>query len=252
MRVRKPFALGIALGLLLAGCKAKPDPTSVEDAPTPRDYIVLVDVSASRSLGMQADAQGFLRAMAKQFTFGDRLTMLQMQQSGVVDHPLRWTTQFPKLADPGYVSAHDKSRIAAAQAGVVSNLNAFFKMPDGEKVLHTDILSTLDLAAEAAHDSRPSAPTLIILSDMLQSAHGIEMEDGKRMPPVSWIGKQKQQGLVPNLQGACVLVVGADPTNKIGVTVRDFWQQYFKATGTELPVGNYRTTPPVASRNLCG
>jgi hypothetical protein len=86
---------------------------------------------------------------------------------------------------------------------------------------------------------------------MLQSAQGIEMEKLARMPRLDWIAKQKTLGLIPRLNGTCIVVVGADPTNAAGVRVKDFWRQYFIAAGSTLEDTRYRALPPPANHTFC-
>jgi hypothetical protein len=86
--------------------------------------------------------------------------------------------------------------------------------------------------------SRPTQ--LVLLSDMLQSAHGVEMSRADGVPPAGWVESQAASGLLPRLDGSCVTVVGADATSANGVAVRDFWKKYLEASGASLPEANYR------------
>jgi hypothetical protein len=135
---------------------------------------------------------------------------------------------------------------------MVAAVDSFFEPLMPTRGQHTDILTTLQIAGEQLRDSEGRASTLLLLSDMLQSAQGIEMEKLTRMPRTDWVTKQKRLGLIPNLSGACVLVVGADATKESGVRIRRFWQQYFDAAGSTLADTRYRATAPPADRNLCG
>ena len=79
---------------------------------------------------------------------------------------------------------------------------------------------------------------------MLQSTSAFEFEGGRRMPAEGWVSAQARQGLLPSLDGACVVVVGADPTTPHGQRVRAFWGEYFDAAGARLDPGNYRVRAP--------
>jgi hypothetical protein len=131
-------------------------------------------------------------------------------------------------------------------------VDSLFKVPSDSKIQHTDILTTLHLASESMRDANGRSTTILLLSDMLQSSYGIEMERPARMPAPKWVSQQKQIGLIPNFAGACVVVVGADSTTGLGVKVRRFWQEYFAAAGGTLREEEYRATPPQARRHLCG
>jgi hypothetical protein len=128
-------------------------------------------------------------------------------------------------------------------------VHLFFQRAQTRPVLHTDILTTLSIASEKVSEGKRNV--LVILSDMLQSSREFEFEHLKRMPPPGWIRQRAQQGLTRPLYGACVVAVGADPSTHEGIVVREFWQQYFKASNANLSTRNYRTTPPSADASLC-
>jgi hypothetical protein len=239
------------VSLSLCGCETNRVSANTSAARA-QQFIVLVDLSASRSPAMKADAQTFLHDLVTQLSFGDELVLMQMQEHGLVDHPRKWNGEMPVLTDPSYVSARDKSHLRAAQAGMMVAVDSFLKPESSATLQNTDILTTLQLAGEQVHDSEGRSPTILLLSDMLQSAQGIEMERLSRMPRPDWISKQKSLGLIPNFNGACVVVVGANATNAAGARVRDFWRQYFNAAGAPLADTHYRALPPPANHNLCG
>jgi hypothetical protein len=249
MKVQE-FFLVILAGLGFCGCNvskvsAKPAPSQAQQ------LIVLIDLSASRSQAMEADARSFLHDQVEKLSFGDELVLMQMQQSGLTDNPRKWKGEMPVPVDPRYPSAREKNHRKAAQEGMLTAVDSFFKPETATTAQHTDILTTLQLAGERVHDAEERASTILVLSDMLQSAQGIEMEKLKRMPRPEWLAKQKSLGLIPNLSGVCVVVIGADITNAAGVRVRDFWRQYFNAAGALLADTHYRVMPPPASRNFC-
>jgi len=214
-----------------------------------KQYIALVDISASRNKDTLDDDRKFLGHVVKELSFGDKMVLMQVQQSGVIDRPKRATVEVPIRKDISFDSPRDKRALASAENGLNLLLPSYFVLPAGTVMLHTDIFSTLQLASEYIRDSGGRRTTLIILSDMLQSANGIEMEGVKRMPPSNWIESEKRNNLIPHLDGACVVVVGADPTTRHGVVVRNFWQKYFVAAGARLGAENYRILPPEA--DLC-
>jgi hypothetical protein len=174
-----------------------------------------------------------------------------MQQLGLADRPKQWEVPMPTPKDPSYTTAHDRQRLQSAQKGIVFEMPSFFRARASAKVLHTDIFTTLAVASEFARDSRGKPTTLVLLSDMLQSAKGIEMEHLSRMPPPHWVEDQNRMGLLPQLNGACVAVVGADATTREGITVRNFWQRYFAAAEAPLDPRRYRVLPPAEVASLC-
>jgi len=153
--------------------------------------------------------------------------------------------------DPSYVTSGDNKHLVAEQESVRNAFKVLSELPPGDKVLHTDLFTTLNLSGEYAHDFSTRRTTIILLSDMLQSSNGIEMEHLKRMPQAGWVDTQKGMGLIPKLSGACIVVVGADATTLEGARIRDFWQSYFSAAGTNLLAANYRATPPTDGSATC-
>jgi hypothetical protein len=247
-------SLGLLAAMLvtvcLCGCETSRASAKASPART-QQLIVLVDLSASRSAAMEADARTFLHELVTQLSFGDELVLMQVQQEGLVDHPRKWNGEMPILTDPSYVSARDKSHLRAAQAGMIAAVDSFFKPQNSITAQHTDLVTSLQLAGEQVHDAGGRSSTILLLSDMLQSAQGIEMDKLARMPRPDWISKQKSLGLIPNFNGTCIVVVGADPTNVAGVKVKDFWRQYFNAAGSPLKDSSYRALPPRPTRTLC-
>jgi hypothetical protein len=241
----------VAVAFVLCGCE-NGRVSANEATPKPQQFIVVVDLSASRLAAMETDSREFLHDLVGQLTFGDEMVLLQMQQSGLQDHPRRWSGQMPVPSSADYVSARDTSHLKAARTGMTAAVDSFFNPNTESSIQHTDILTTLHLASESMHDSQGRPSTVLLLSDMLQSAQGIEMDKLARMPRPGWINQQRQMGLIPSFTGACVVVVGADATNVSGMQIRRFWQDYFAAAGSPLKEQEYRATPPSVTRNLCG
>jgi hypothetical protein len=116
MRTGCSLSALLLLGLSLCACST--GPVSAKTSPQrARQLIVLIDLSASRSIAMESDAKTFLHQLVDQLTFGDELVLLEVQESGLSDHPELWKGKMPVLLDPSYVSAHDKAHLRAAQGG---------------------------------------------------------------------------------------------------------------------------------------
>ena len=211
--------------------------------PAPREpiqYTVLVDVSASRSAQMIAEGETYIDSLVSNMNSGDRLLIWQMYEEGVndpesrLDAPVNKSDEITPLEEP--------EALSAARKRLRSNVDLFFEHTLQKRVVQTDILTTLSIASEQISSGKRNL--LVLLSDMLQSDTQFEFEHLSRMPPTGWIDAQKQAGLIRPLDHVCVLVVGADPSTKEGVVVRDFWQRYFEASNATLSDTNYRTTPP--------
>lgn len=236
-------------GLASIGCSRMAASNVIVDSP--KHYIVVLDTSASRTGDLLSRDQEFVKQVVNRLSFGDKLTLMEMQQVGLADHNRPLTVLMPKRQDQTFQSTRDKEALTSKQKGLLLVLPIFFKKASSDKALHTDIFSTMDLVGENERDTPGEKNVLVLLSDMLQSARGVEMSHASAMPAPNWISQQKHLGTLPHLSNTCVLVVGADDTDAAGAKVRRFWQQYFIATGANLNQGNYRFSPPEESAAVC-
>lgn len=211
-------------------------------ATTPRQWIVLVDLSGSRASHMLVEGKNFLKGLVERIGYGDEIVLIEVHQGSATENVQRWSGTVPPLQDPTFESVKDKQMLEGVRQGALAVVDEFFERE--ARKANTDILSTLHIVAEYVRDANGRRPVLIVLSDMLQSANGIEMERLLRMPGSGWIEAQRNAGLIPDLPGVCVGVIGADATTADGAAVRQFWIEYFAAAGAELKERDYRIVAP--------
>lgn len=216
---------------------------------TPRQWIVLVDLSGSRASHMLVEGKSFLKALVERIGYGDEIVLIEVHQGSATENVQRWSGSVPPLEDPTFETVRDRQRLEGVRQGALAVVDEFFERE--ARAANTDILSTLHVVAEYVRDANGRRPVLIVLSDMLQSANGIEMERLRRMPEAGWIEAQREAGLIPELPGVCVGVIGADATTSNGAAVRKFWMDYFAAAGAELNERNYRIVAPAAGALGC-
>jgi hypothetical protein len=130
-------------------------------------------------------------------------------------------------------------------------LVAFTDTTDRENIDGTDILSTLHDVAEDLRAGPGREATLYIFSDMLQSNRAIDMEGLSKMPPGDWVDRQTSAGTLPDLSGLCVYVVGARVDTRASQRVKDFWEDYFTATGARFEDRNYTLRPVELPEHPC-
>lgn len=253
VRPRLPTLL---LAILAAACGSGDRTQAGETAEAvvvrqPRQVIVLVDLSASQAPAMLGEARAFLDRLISELWFGDRLVLLEVHQAGVREAARRWVDTLPSLPDPSFVTSRDRHRLKGDLDAARSVSAIFFDPERARRARHTDLFSTLHVAAEFTRAAGGHQTVLVVLSDMLQSAGNIEMEGLRRMPPEGWIDAQRAAGLLPRLDGACVMVVGADATTPEGAAVRDFWLRYFEAAGARLRPESYRLLAPGGIEGGC-
>jgi hypothetical protein len=185
--------------------------------------------------------------MIQNLCFGDQIVLQQVHDNGPHDDAKHWSQTMPIPANSDFVTQDEKDRLAETIHAVKEIAPRYFNSNEGQPVLHTDLFATLKDIGEFAGDGGNRARVILLLSDMLQSAGGIEMQGHARKPPPGWIEKQRRVGNLPSFSAACVYVVGGDQTPE----VRDFWKAYFMATGASLTDKNYRSTVPLQGAQIC-
>ena len=221
----------------------------VSAAQAQKQYIVVLDSSASRATSITSDAQQFVTDITKTLSRGDELVMLEMLDQGVSGAPVTAKFHVPERSDGS--PSRQEAALEAYRRGVALAVPRFFSTAGAKHLQHTDILSTLPIVAELQHDAGSRRSTVVFLSDMLQSANGIEMDKGARMPADSYLAKAERNGTLAHLSGVCIAVVGADTTTRLGNKVKAFWQSYFRAAGAHLDSASYRLTPPPVGTDFC-
>ncbi len=244
----------ILLALTLAACGGSDDASpgnaseqGADPAPEvdPRLVVAVVDFSGSQTTHAVREARNYLEQVVEGLGYGDRLVLLEMYRTGSRDSVGKFVQDMPDPIRPGSITSYDRRQLDAAKAGVKNALPIFFDPRFVGSVTTTDILTTLHIASEYLRDADERERELVLLTDMLQSTPTWEFEGARRMPPGGWVDEQSSSGLLPSLDGTCIVVIGADPTTPNGQRVRTFWNQYFSAAGAELDNGNYRLRAPV-------
>jgi len=217
-----------------------------------RQLIVALDLSGSQSEHGRAQARQALELVIEDLQFGDRIVLLQVhQRSAVEDAAVRWAENVASPENGSRPTSLDRERLDAVKQAARSVARAIFENEDAGQLPTTDLFATLHIAAEYVRDEPARHTTLVLLSDMLQSAHGVEMGRDGGVPPPGWLAQQRQAGLLPGLAGVCVVVVGADATTPNGVAVRNFWLDYFENAGATLAERNYRLIATDPSAVTC-
>ena len=234
----------LAAGLAATSCGSGPALDAYEAEPkTPELVVFVYDRSASISDYQLELAQQLTRQRISELSHGDRIAAVQVLQLSLDEPPQRWSQDVPKKEWEGMDVARDSVTLARFQRDADAYLRAFTEASGREEIMGTDLLSTFhDVAAEA----RPYADfrkIIYVFSDMLQSGKAIEMEGLRRMPPDDWVGSRSDTGRLPKLDGVCVVVIGARIDTNQGQRVKDFWSDYFKATGANLYDHNYSLRP---------
>lgn len=251
-----PRLAAALVALVIAGCDSEHPgarPAAAAPGAPGRQYIVALDLSGSQSERRRSESRQALDGIIDRLSYGDRIVLLQVHRlRAQEDGARRWWDTVPRPRNHARPSSLDRERLEGVKQAARSVARALFATDSAGMLPTTDLFATLHVAGEFVRDAGGRRTTIVLLSDMLQSAHGIEMSRVDGTPSVEWIVTQHERGLLPHLDDACVLVVGADPTGPRGVRVREFWTRYFEAAGARLPPDHYRLIWTGAAPEGCG
>jgi hypothetical protein len=200
---------------------------------------VLIDRSGSRTPHEIDGDRQLLQEIIRELTFGDRIIVLQVHHTGRSDGARRWASEMPMPANPALPTPVDRQSLDRTRSAASLAATELF---ESIRPNRTDLFATLFDVADVIRGSRISSARIIMLSDMLQSTPELNMENGGAASMEEWLSERQRQGLLPDLAGSCVMVVGGDRSTAIGARVFRFWLNYFAAAGAELKPGNYRYT----------
>lgn len=245
--------LGLILAALLSGCggdSGQPRIHAAEGDYRPPELVAFVyDRSGSMSDYQLELSSELTTGRLLHLRHGDRIAALGMLQRSLAEPPERWTQQVPEREYPDRKVLQDSVTRARFIRDARDYLKKFTATEDRGGITGTDVLSTLHDVAAVIRAYPKHDPVVYIFSDMLQSTPGIEMEGLTKMPGQSWIRRARENGKLPDLGGACVVVVGARTDTNVGQRVKQFWDAYFDATNAKLLDSNYMLRPvrlPVA------
>jgi hypothetical protein len=213
-----------------------------------KQLILAADISPSQPQQVLLGHAELASALVTRLSFGDRLVVLQVRDKGVTAADKGRSLTAPVAKNTRKVLGSDRRQLTAFHKTAVQMTKEVID-PDKSKALqNTDLMATLQIAGQYVQDTG-RRPVIVIMSDMLQTVGKFNFE--KEAPPgKDWIAAQRNAGLIPDLRGACVIVVGADVTTPRALQIRDFWQAYFRAANAR--VEQYRLIAADASALGCG
>ena len=171
-------SFGLASSALGCGESAGARPA----APQTAQFIVGIDLSASRSVEALRDSRRLLDDLVEsRLHNGDELVLLEMYgSSDTGDH--QWIDSVPRARTPGVVSTADKRRLDDFKAVAHQVVGAMFDPNRVRRIDNTDVFATISRAADYAKGSHDRRSTLILLSDMENSTAEMRMERSGVMP----------------------------------------------------------------------
>lgn len=224
-----------AMCLTTGACGGDDPPAAPPPSPPANQYIVAVDLSGSITAQERSANEELLAAFTRSLSFGDQLMVLGAHAEGRRDGRAPVVVNIPSTTHGGIATLDDSTNRAEA---IRIGLPKVRQVLTGSVTTGTDLFATIHSVAELARQDTARKTTLVLMSDMLQCAGGVCMEGGG-VPDSAWIHSRKAENTLPDLRGACVVVVGADASTETGQRVRDFWISYFRAAGADLRPEKY-------------
>ncbi len=218
---------------------------------TPQIVIFVYDRSTSISSHQLDLARQLTNGRIRNLYHGDRISAHQLLQLSLEEPPQRWSQSVPQREFTEQAMTRDSITRVRFLQDAQDYLIAFTDTAHRENIDGTDILSTMHDVAADLQAAPGREAVLYVFSDMLQSNRTIDMEGLSRMPPADWVEREKAAGTLPDLTGLCVYVVGARVDTQASQRVKDFWQEYFDATGAILETRNYTLRPVELPEHPC-
>ena len=240
--------------LALAGCGgggAAPAEGGVDSDRTPRQLVLVFDRSTSITLEELQLYDRLAAQKLQELGHGDRVAGIELLQLSLDESPERWAQQVPEREFQNRVMERDSVSLARFIQDARDYMRRFTAPEDRDNFLGTDIVSTFFDVGEEVRAFPDHRATVVVFSDMLQATQEMNMEGLIRMPAANWVSQRASQGRLPDLSGACIVVVGARTDTAAGQQVKDFWEEYFEATGAILHDRNYSYRPVQIPRDPC-
>ncbi len=238
---------------VLAACGGEETPPEPQAPPEPNQLVIFVYDRSTSIPDHTLELAGRLTTdRVMQLDHDDRVGGMRVLQLSLAEERQSWS----ELVPPRVVKEHEIARDSVSKVRFLRDATVLLQRlsdpAERGKIDGTDILSTLhDVGAEMRAYPNHDA-TVYLFSDMLQSNRQIDMEGLRLMPPDGWVQEAKGSGRLPDLEGLCVVVVGARVDTQASQRVKAFWDEYFQATGANLLESNYMLRPVRLPMNPCG
>ena len=259
MVIRKTRLLLALLGAVtLAGCGTQEGNAAggegeggVVKRSTPQLVVFMYDRSTSISDHQLGLARQLTNERLRKLDHGDRIAAHELLQLSLEEPPHRWSETVPQRQFTEQAMTRDSVTRACFLRDAQDYLVVFTDTTSRSDIDGTDILSTLHDVSADLQAARGREATVYIFSDMLQSNRSIDMEGLRKMPPAGWLDSQAANGTLPDLSGLCVYVIGARVDTGASQRVKDFWKEYFEATGAVFETRNYTLRPVELPEHPC-
>lgn len=241
-------AVSVACALVSAACGTSGQAFTADQPARSRQIIVVVDFSGSRSDTELDHSREMIQGLVHRLEPGDQMAILPVAGGGAKRRPAR----LHEIPDDDGGKRRESRRLERARGEIREEVDALFADRASMSREATDLLATLFHVRDYVFEAQRRDVDLVILSDMIQDASGLNFTQSSGVPADTWIAARHAKELVARLEKVCVTVVGADSSTPAGVARRTFWQRYFAAAGAVLATERYRQTLTQFDGALCG
>ena len=241
--------VGAGLIVATACSKSGPGQTGANGEPENKTVVVLLDKTASVK-----DQNGVFKEALKKIVGslhgGDSFRLAEITGSSeddfsfvvrsVLPAPTPYNPLTTNKSEYDVANKKAKSDRAAMRKTLLGNLDK--ELAKRPKAMTTDLFGAINTVGLYLQAHKDRKRILVILSDM------IEEDSHWRFQKVKWtpalrekiLAHEKGLGLLPDLSGVDVYVVGArGPRISVTQNIRFFWEEYFKDSHAVLPPDHY-------------
>lgn len=240
----------LLLSIVATSCgsfeKEKPQTT-----PKPKVICVLFDLSEStRATKVRETYLHDFKAILEKTTLGDGLVAGLITQSSVTELELPINQNFPAFQPNTNNALYKRGEEKQAKENLQRTKEKVYSVVESllvgshRKIMKTDILSSLQVAARAFQSYSQPRKILVIMSDMIEDSDHYNFETEKltprRIQAIIEEQEHKNRNRIPNLKGVKVYVLGATALNPERFNeIHDFWASYLRKCGADLEPQNY-------------
>jgi hypothetical protein len=210
------------------------------------NLVVAFDLSASEAVKghdgesqFSKNIQGVTRLLAS-VPAGSKVTIIGITENSFAEPYILLSANVS--SDEGYFG----ERLTAARRRIVMVWQERAAQLE-PRSKHTDILGALLVGSEILHKEPRAKNIILIYSDMRHSTRALNLETPLLLQEDASMRALDQQGLIANLTGVSVYVLGADadrePVSQ-WKALNQFWTVYFQKTGANLRAYSLLCDPP--------
>lgn len=227
--IRKSLSKVLLVGIVAAGIGVPTVHGQVRE-----DRVIAIDLTASVAAtgpdaksDFQKDIEGVTKVL-DQVPAGARVTVIGITDESFTQPYILMRARIG--ADPGYFGERlsaARARLEGAWKARAARLQPHFR--------HTEILGAIELASQIFAEEKGRRKELILLSDMRQDTHKLDLEGASVVPAFSTVVSRCEP--IANLRGVTVTVLGAGGSAHSTVywrSLQSFWSEYFHYAGADL------------------